>query len=79
MACFSWPWFENFLIWLAVIIFIVAVAKLVIPWLLSMVGTPPGGGLITTLIQYIIWLVVAIAVIVFVFRMLECVGLPHLP
>lgn len=73
MACFSLAWLENLLIWLVGVIFIVALFKLVVPWLMSLLGAPPGGGIIVTIIQYIIWALVAVAVIIFVFELIGCV------
>jgi uncharacterized membrane protein len=73
MACFSLAWIEQLLIWLVVVILCVAIVKMVLPWLLSLFGTPPGGGMVLIIIQYVIWALVTIAVIIFIFDMLDCV------
>ncbi len=72
MQCFSLAWLENMLIWLVIVILIVAIFKLVIPFLLNILGAPPGGGMIMTILTYLIWALVTIAVIIFVFEMISC-------
>lgn len=74
MECFTLGWFENLLVLLVIIVGVVAVVRLLIPWLLSLVGTPPGGGIIVQVLQIILWCVIAIIVIYFVFDLLECGG-----
>jgi hypothetical protein len=70
MTCFSLVWFQQFLVWLVLIILLVAVVQLVIPFLLRLPGMPPGGGMVGTIIGYVIWALIAIAVIYFVFETL---------
>ena len=72
MACFSLAWLEQLLIWIVVVCVVVGIFKLVVPWLLSLFGGPPGGGMVFTIISYIIWGLVAIALIIFVFDLLQC-------
>ncbi len=72
MQCFSLQWLEQLLIWLVVVCVLVAIFKLIIPFLLSLFGAPPGGGMIMTILGYIIWGLVAIAVIIFIFELISC-------
>ena len=74
MACFSVAWFEQFLIWLAIVIFIVACVKLVVPFLATLFGQPPGGGIILTLLSYLMWLLIIIAIIYAAFALFSCAG-----
>ena len=72
MACFSMDFLENLLIGLVVIVIIVAIAKLLLPKLLSLFGAPPGGGIIITILGWILWGVVAIFAIILIFDLLSC-------
>ena len=72
MACFSLAWLEQLLIWLVFVVAIVAIFNIVVPWLMSIMGTPPGGGMIMQILKVIVWVIVAIAIIYFVFEMLGC-------
>lgn len=72
MACFSLAWLEQLLIWLVVVCVLIGIFKLLVPFLLTLFGAPPGGGMIMTILGYIIWGIVAIAVIIFVFELISC-------
>lgn len=72
MQCFSLAFIENLLIWLVVIIGIVAIVQLVIPKLMSLVGASPDGGIVFQIIRIVVWVVLAIAIIFFVFDLLSC-------
>ena len=72
MSCFSLAFVENLLIWLVVIVVLVAIFKLVLPLVLGLFGAPPGGGIIISILGYVIWAIVAIFVIIFVFDLLSC-------
>jgi len=74
MACFSPIWFQSFLVWLAIVVFLVACIKLVVPYLATLFGQPPGGGIILTLLGYLMWLVIIIAIIYAAFGLFACVG-----
>lgn len=78
MACLSLAWIQQLLIWLVVIVAIVAIIKIVVPWLTSIVGgTLPGP--VWQILQIILWAVVAIAVIIIVFDLISCIlGVPRL-
>ncbi len=78
MECFTLGWFENLLILIVVIIGVVALVKLLIPWLLNLVGAPAGSGVLIQALQIFLWCVIAIIVIYFVFDLLACGGNFHL-
>lgn len=73
MACFSLQWLESILIWLVIILFVVAVVNLIIPAILNAFGpAPPGAGVVLTVLRYLVWTLVAIAVIIFIFNLITC-------
>ncbi len=72
MACFSMAWIEQLLIWLVIVCVIIGIVKLIIPWVMSLFGAPPGGGAVMTALGYILWGVVAIFCIILMFNLLSC-------
>lgn len=72
MSCFSLAWVEQLLIWVVVVIAVIAIFRLIVPWLMGLIGAPPGGGMIITILGYIVWAVVVIAVVIFVFDLISC-------
>lgn len=72
MACFSLEWLKDLLIWLVIVLVVIGIVKLLIPALMSWFGAPPGGGSVMTILGYILWGIVAIAVIIFVFDLITC-------
>ena len=80
--CFSLAWIEQLLIWLVIVVAVVALLRLLLPWLLNMLGV--GGGIIMQAINILVWAVVAIFVIYFIFAIISCLfslggGLPLFP
>jgi hypothetical protein len=76
--CFSLGWIEQVLIWLVVVCAIVAILKLLLPFVLSQLGV--AGGVITGAINIVLWAVIAIFVIYFCFDLISCLGglsFPH--
>jgi hypothetical protein len=79
--CFSLSFIESLLIDLVVIAVVVAILRLLVPWILGQIGfnAPP----IMRVIDIIVWAIVIIFVIVVVFDLLRCVvgggGFPLLP
>lgn len=67
--CFSLGWVEHLCIYLVCIVAVVAIMRLIIPWLLSLIG---GGGIIAQIINIVLWAVVAILVIYIVFGLIGC-------
>jgi uncharacterized membrane protein len=67
--CFSLAWLEQLVIWLIIVSAIIAVIKLVIPFLDSFTGMP----IIGRILMIILWAVVAIAFVIIIFGLLSCV------
>ena len=68
MGCFTLGWLEQFLVWCVMIGAIIAIIRLVVPWVLGQVGIP----LLAQAINIILWAVVAIFVIYIIFALLSC-------
>lgn len=68
--CFSLAWLEQLIVWLIVVGAIVAITKLVIPFLDSLTGLP----IIGRILMIILWAIVAIALVAIIFGLLGCVG-----
>jgi hypothetical protein len=66
--CFSLAWLEQLIVWLIVVSAVVAIIKLVIPFLDSLTGMP----IIGRILMIVLWAVVAIAVVIIVFGLLSC-------
>lgn len=79
MACLSLGFLEQLIVWGIILIAIVAIIKLVVPWLLSIVGVPVVG----QIVNIILWAIVAIVVVYIIFALLGCLlgaaGSLHLP
>ena len=70
--CFSLGWIEQVLIWLVIVCAIVAILKLLLPFVLSQLGV--AGGVITGAINIVLWAVIAIFTIYFCFELISCLG-----
>lgn len=81
MACFSLAWLEQILIWAVIVAAVFAILKLIVPYILGMLGV--AGGIIAQAINIVLWAVIAIFVIYIVFGLLSCLlgggFLPPLP
>ena len=79
MGCFSLSFLQQLIIWVIVIAAIVAVIRLLVPYLTSLIGFP----IIGRIIEIVLWAVVAIAVVYLIFGLLGCLlgsgGGLHLP
>jgi hypothetical protein len=73
MSCFSLAWIEQLLFWLVAVIVLVAIFKLLVPYLLGIFGGPPGGGVVFTILGYLLWGLVAVFCIVIAFDLLACI------
>jgi hypothetical protein len=78
--CFSLAWVEQICIWIVCIIAVVAIVRLLVPWLLSLVGGSLGP--VPAIINIVLWAVVAIMVIYVIFALISCLFsgammLPH--
>lgn len=68
MGCFTLQWLEQVLIWCVILGAIIAIIRLIVPWVLSFVGIP----IVGQVINIILWAIVAIIVIYVVFALLSC-------
>ncbi len=69
MSCFSLGWLEGLCVDLIIIAAIVAIIRLVVPWLLSLLGA---GGIVAQIINIVLWAIVAIFAVYIVFGLLSC-------
>lgn len=81
MACFSLGWVEQLCIWLIILGATVAIIRVVVPWLLGMIGGVSAP--IVQIINIVLWAVIAIMVVYVVFALIACLvgggGLPLFP
>ena len=80
MSCLSLGFIEQLLVWLIIVLAIVAIIRLLVPFLTSLIGFP----IVGQIVEIILWAVVAIMVIYVIFALLSCLmgGGPtalHLP
>jgi hypothetical protein len=71
--CFGLVWFEQFLVWLVIVCAIVALLRLVIGFVVPRLGLD--GGIVAVVVRaltIIMWAIVCIAVIYFIFGLIEC-------
>ena len=78
--CFSLPWVEQLLVYLVIIGAVVAIIRLLLPFVLSQLGA--GGSVISSAINIVLWAVIAIFVIYICFALISCLSgnfslLPH--
>lgn len=66
--CFSLLWLKDLLIWLVVVAAVIAIIRLLVPWITSLTGWPVLG----QVLNIVLWAVVAIVVIMIVFALLQC-------
>lgn len=76
--CFSLEAIKELAIWIVLVIVVTAVVRIVLAPLAAQLGT--WGNVLISVLNIVIWAIVAIAVIVLVFDLLAClfVGLPRL-
>ncbi len=78
MPCFSLGYIEQLLIWLVIVAAIVAIIRLFIPWISSILWPIVGQAL-----EIVLWAFLAIIVIYIIFGLLSCLmgmgGGLHLP
>lgn len=70
--CFSVEWIERVLIWLVVIGAVIAVVRLLLPQVMANFGA--AGALVLQILNIVIWAIVLIAIIIFAFDLLGCLG-----
>lgn len=80
MSCLSLGFVEQLCIWLVIVCAIVAIIKLLVPFLTGLIGFP----IIGQIINIVLWAVVAIMAIYIIFALIGCLlgaggGLAHFP
>jgi hypothetical protein len=66
--CFSLGWLEQLIVWLIVIAAIIAIIRLLIPFIDSLTGMP----ILGRVLEIVLWAIVAIAVVILIFGLLSC-------
>lgn len=85
--CFSLQWFEQLLIVLVIVAAVVAILKILVPYVILKLGWSEAGegvGIVVAVLRIVVWAVIVIFVIYFCFAMISCLlsyggGLPLLP
>ncbi len=70
MSCFSLGWFEQLLIWIVIVCAVVAILKIFIPWLFSLMGADTGP--LLPILSIVMWAIIAIFAIYIVFALISC-------
>jgi hypothetical protein len=77
--CFSMAWIEQLCIWLIMVIAVVAIIRLLVPFLTGMIGIP----IVAQIINIVLWAVVAIMCVYIIFALIGCLlgggGIFHFP
>ena len=77
--CFSMAWIEQLCIWLIMVIAVVAIIRLLVPFLTGMIGIP----IVAQIINIVLWAVVAIMCVYIIFALIGCLlgggGILHFP
>jgi hypothetical protein len=80
--CFSLEFIEQLLVWLVIVCAIVAILRLLLPWVAAQLGA--AGGIVLAVINIVLWAIIAIYVIYFCFMLIGCLAgsggglfLPH--
>jgi hypothetical protein len=66
--CFSLAWLAQFLVWLVILGAVIAIVKLLVPWLTTFIGVP----ILGQIAMIVLYAIVAIIVIYIVFDLLSC-------
>lgn len=73
--CFTLGWIEQLLVWLVIVCAVIAILRLLLPWVAAQLGIP----ILAQVIQIVLWAVIVIFVIYFCFALLSCLGGGGLP
>lgn len=68
MGCFTLGWIEQLLVWLVIICAIVAIIRLLVPWITSMIGFP----IIGQVLNIVLWAFLAIICIYIIIGLMGC-------
>ena len=78
-SCFSLGWLEQICIWLIMVAAIVAVIRLLVPYLTGLIGLP----IVAQIVNILLWAVVTIMCVYVIFALLSCLvgggGMLHFP
>jgi hypothetical protein len=75
--CLTLEWLKDLLVFVVVIAAVIAVLRLLIPWVVGLLGISPGP--LPQIINIIVTAIIVIAVIIIVFDLLSCLmGSAHL-
>jgi hypothetical protein len=66
--CFTLGWIEHLVIWLIVVAAVIAIIRLLIPFLNEITGLP----ILGRIIEICLWVFVAIAVVILIFGLFSC-------
>jgi hypothetical protein len=73
--CFSLEWLEQLLVWLVIVGAVIAILRLLLPWVASQLGIP----IVAQVIHIVLVAIICIVVIYFCFALISCLGGGHLP
>jgi hypothetical protein len=71
MACFSLEWVENLFIWLVVVLAVIAVLRILVPWIFQLVGFAIDARF-WQILRILMGAIIAIYLIVVVFGLIRC-------
>jgi hypothetical protein len=72
--CFTLLWFRDLLIWIVILVAVVALLKLLLPWLVRQLSPQFDLSVILRAIDIFVWAVVVIFVIYLVFALISCLA-----
>lgn len=72
MACFSGAALLSILIWIVIICAIVAIIKVVVPYITAQLGG--AGSVVVRIVSIVLWAALAIVVLIFAFEMISCLA-----
>lgn len=67
MSCFSLGFMEQLCVWIICVIGLIAILKILLPWLGGMLPGP-----VAQIIQIVLWVIIAIIVVYFIFTLFGC-------
>jgi hypothetical protein len=70
--CFSLGWIEQLFVWFIVICAVVAILKILLPFVAGQLGA--AGGVIIQVINIVLWAIIAICVVYFCFAVISCLN-----
>lgn len=70
--CFTLEWLRDLFIWLIVIGAIIAIVRILLPMVLSLIGAP--AGTIMQIVNIALWAFIAVMIVVFAFDLIGCIG-----